>query len=127
MKALITSTALALGLVLVSGVSMAHHGASFVYDLTQSLTVTGTVTDFRFVKPHVLIYFEVEAFDGSRAVWSAGLTSPDELMLNDGWSEDMLQPGDTVTITGSPARGGAPSLWVEQVLDGNGTALLGGD
>jgi len=125
MKTLTTATALAL--VLGAGVSLAHHGPSFVYDQTRSLTVTGTVTEFRFVKPHALIYFEVAAYDGSRTIWSAGLASPDELTLNDGWSEDMFQPGDAVTITGNPARGGAPSLWVEQVLNGNGTALLSGD
>jgi len=127
MRTLIKSTTLALGLVLGSGVGLAHHGASVVYDLAQSMTMTGTVTDFQFVNPHVLIYFEVEAGDGTKTVWSAGLTSPNRLARSDGWSQDMFQPGDTVTVTGSPARGGAPSLWVDQVLDGDGSPLLGED
>ena len=125
MKVRLRSTALALGLILGSGGVLAHHGASVVYDLAQSMTMTGTVTDFQFVNPHVLIFFEVEGEDGTRTVWSAGLTSPNRLARSDGWSKDMFQPGDAVTVTGSPARSGAPSLWVEQVLDGNGTPLLG--
>ena len=127
MRTWIKSTTLALGLVLGSGVVLAHHGASVVYDLSQSVTMTGTVTDFQFVNPHVLIFFEVEADDGTTTVWSAGLTSPNRLARSDGWSQDMFQSGDSVTVTGSPARGGAPSLWVDQVLDSDGSPLLGED
>lgn len=126
MRTLVKSTTLVIGLILGSGAVLAHHGASVVYDLSQSLTMTGAVTDFQFVNPHVLIYFEVEADDGTTTIWSAGLTSPNRLARSDGWSKDMFQPGDTVTITGSPARSGAPSLWVEQVMDGDGRPLLGG-
>lgn len=125
-KNLLKSMACALCLAMASGVVLAHHGASVVYDLSQHLTMTGTVTDFQFVNPHVLIFFEVEGEDGAKTVWSAGLTSPNRLARSDGWSKDMFKPGDTVTITGSPARAGAPSLWVEAVLDGQGKSLLGG-
>ncbi len=127
MRTLIRSTTLIIGLVLGSGAVLAHHGASVVYDLSQSMTMTGAVTDFQFVNPHVLIYFEVEADDGTTTIWSAGLTSPNRLARSDGWSNDMFQAGDIVTITGSPARSGAPSLWVDQVLDGDGRPLLSED
>jgi hypothetical protein len=126
MKSLLKTTLLALGLSIASGAAVAHHGASVVYDLSQHMTMTGTVTDFQFVNPHVLIFFEVEGDDGTKTVWSAGLTSPNRLARSDGWSKTMFKPGDTVTITGSPARAGAPSLWVEAVLDGQGNSLLGG-
>ncbi len=127
MRSLIKTTVVAMSLVLGSGAVLAHHGASVVYDLSQSLTMTGSVTDFQFVNPHVLIFFEVQADDGTTTIWSAGLTSPNRLARSDGWSKDMFQPGDAVTITGSPARTGAPSLWVEQVFDGDGNPLLGED
>lgn len=114
----------AAGILLFSVGSSAHHGASVVYDLNQKVTMTGTVTDYQFVNPHVLIFFEVTAEDGTAVVWSAGLTSPNRLARSDGWNREMLKPGDQVSILGSPARGGAASLWVQQVfLDG--TPLLG--
>lgn len=125
MKTWIKAAVLSLGLASAPAAVLAHHGASVVYDLSQHLTMTGTVTEFQFVNPHVLIFFEVEGDDGVKTVWSAGLTSPNRLARSDGWSRDMFRPGDTVTITGSPARGGAPSLWVEAVLDANGNSLLG--
>ncbi len=113
----------AAGIMLFSAGVAAHHGASVVYDLNQRVDMTGTVTDFQFVNPHVLIFFEVTGTDGASVVWSAGLTSPNRLARSDRWSKNTLRPGDSVTVTGAPARGGAPSLWVEQVV-ANGTPLL---
>ncbi len=111
-------------ILLFSVGSSAHHGASVVYDLNQKVSITGTVTDFQFVNPHVLIFFNVAGEDGAVVAWSAGLTSPNRLARSDGWSRDTLKPGDQVSITGSPARGGAPSLWVQQVTV-DGDPLLG--
>ncbi len=116
----------AAGIILFSAGVAAHHGASVVYDLNQTVDMSGTVTDFQFVNPHVLIFFEVTERDGTIVVWSAGLTSPNRLARSDRWTRDILRPGDQVTITGSPARGGAPSLWVAQVV-ANGKPLLGRD
>jgi len=116
-------SAAAATMLLSAGVA-AHHGASVVYDLNQTLNMTGIVTDFQFVNPHVLVFFEVTAEDGSSVVWSAGLTSPNRLARSDGWSKTTMQPGDQVTIAGAPARGGAPSLWVGGIVL-NGESLFG--
>jgi hypothetical protein len=112
------------GMTLLSAGVVAHHGASSVYDLGKSLNMTGTVTDYQFVNPHVLIFFEVTEDDGDVVVWSAGLTSPNRLARSDQWTKDSLKIGDEVTVIGAPARGGAPSLWVEQVLL-DGSPMLG--
>ena len=37
-----------------------------------------------------------------------------------------LKPGDEISVTGAPARGGEPSVWVEQVIL-NGAPLLHGE
>ncbi|MBT5032456.1 MAG: hypothetical protein HOM55_09210 [Proteobacteria bacterium] len=124
MKKILAPFILIAGLLIGSTPLFAHHGASVVYDLEQSVTISGVVTDFQFINPHVLIFFEVENADGIKVVWSAGLTSPNRLARNDGWTRDLFKAGDQITITGSPARGGAPSLWVEMVLDGQGKELL---
>jgi hypothetical protein len=115
---------IATGIMLFSAGVAAHHGASVVYDLNQTVDMTGAVTDFQFVNPHVLIFFEVTERDGTMVVWSAGLTSPNRLARSDRWTKNTLRPGDWVTVTGAPARGGAPSLWVAQVV-ANGKPLLG--
>jgi len=105
----------AAGILLFSAGSSAHHGVYLVYDVSQKVTVAGTVTDYQFVNPHVLIFFEVTGKDGAVIAWSAALTSPSRLARNEGWSRETLTHGDKISITGSPTRDGAPSLWVQQV------------
>ena len=97
----------------------AHHGVA-LYDVSQMINVTGTVTDFQFVNPHARIFFDVTGEDGTVVGWSAEFTTPIRLRQVDGWNTDSLKPGNQISITGSPATDGAPSMWVEQIfVDGN--------
>jgi hypothetical protein len=114
-----------LGLLSLSFPSFSHHGSNIVYDLTQEITITGIVTDFRFVNPHTLIYFDVMGENGVVISWLAGLSSSSSLAPRDGWTRDTLSPGDQISIVGAPARGDAPSVWVGQVFL-NGEPLLRG-
>ena len=104
--------------------SFSHHGSNTVYDLTRSITVSGTVTEFQFVNPHVQILFDVPGDDGSAVSWLAGLPGSLRLAQEEGWTRDTFKPGDAISITGAPARNDAPSVWVEQVFL-NGEPLLG--
>lgn len=110
--------------------SHAHHGAA-AYDGSQTVTVSGEVSDFQFVNPHVLIYAEVANADGSVTEWAGELTSPNRLARainsNVRWHKDILKPGEQVSLTGNPARNGAPFLRLLKVVDGSGRVLLGGD
>jgi hypothetical protein len=104
--------------------TLAHHGSNVIYDLTQSTTINGTVTDFQFVNPHVQLFFEVTGEDGAIGSWLGGLPSSSGLGQNEGWTRDTLKRGDEITVTGAPARNDAPSVWIEQVTL-NGEMLLG--
>ena len=112
-----------LGIACLSFPSMGHHGSNVVYDLNQTITVTGTVTDYQFVNPHTLIFFEITADDGSVVGWLGGLPSSGGLARTEGWTRDTLKPGDEIIVTGAPARNAAPSVWIEQVVL-NGEPLL---
>jgi len=104
----------------------AHHGVA-LYDVSRIIDVTGTVTDFQFVNPHVHIFFDVTEEDGAVERWSAELTTPIRLREVDGWNRDTLKPGNEISITGSPATDGAPSMWVEQIfIDGNPLLIRSG-
>ena len=104
----------------------AHHGPG-AYDRSREVTVTGSVTRFEFVNPHVLIYVEVGgAEDGEAIVWAGELTSPNRLARMGGdvaWHKDILQPGDTVTLTGNPTHNGAPALLLNRVVAADGRVL----
>ena len=120
---LITIFATGVGLLSLSVPSYSHHGTSIVYDLTQTITMSGTVTDFRFVNPHTIIYLDVHGEDGKVVSWLGGLSAQTSLSQREGWTKETLKPGDEITVTGAPARGGVTSVWVQQAIL-NGEPLL---
>jgi polyisoprenoid-binding protein YceI len=119
---------LSLGLLFIlSGPALAHHGSA-AYDMSKTITVTGTVTDFQFVNPHVLISMDVKDPSGKVEKWEGELTSPNHL-ARAGWTKSTLKPGDEVTWMGGPAKSGSPTMWIRKITkDGQEVSLgSGGD
>lgn len=117
---------MALGILFVlSGSVFAHHGSA-AYDMSKSVTVTGTITDFQFVNPHVLIAIDVKDPSGKLEKWQGELTSPNHL-ARAGWTKSTLKPGDQVTLIGGPAKSGSPTMWIRKITkDGQEVSLGGG-
>ena len=63
----ILSRFLAVGfaILLISIPIFAHHGTSR-YDLSKTITLSGTITGFDWVNPHCLVYMDVKAENGWR-------------------------------------------------------------
>ncbi len=104
----------------------AHHGAG-VFEPEKKVIVAGTVTDFQFVNPHVLIYLSVKDDGGGEVKWGGELTSPNRLARMGGavkWHKAILKPGDSITVTGYPARNGAPMLDITKIVDAAGAVLI---
>jgi hypothetical protein len=120
-----------IGLVLAAALlaaapALAHHGAG-VFEPEKKVTVEGTVTDFQFVNPHVLVYLTVKGDNGKDVQWGGELTSPNRLARDDRavkWSKEILKPGDRITVTGHPARNGAPMMDILKIVDAKGTVLI---
>jgi hypothetical protein len=116
-----------LGLAVAAAPAVAHHGAA-LYEPDKTISVAGTVVEFQFVNPHVLVYIEAKGADGKDVKWGGELTSPNRLARMGGpvkWHKDILKPGDKITLTGRPARNGAPAMIITQIVDAQGRALLG--
>jgi hypothetical protein len=113
-----------------STATFAHHGAG-LFDPNTTVTVEGTVTQFHFVNPHVLVYIDVTGKDGKHVEWAGELTSPNRLAREGSadvkWHKEILKPGDKITMTGNPARNGAPAMDITKIVDSHGAALIGGD
>jgi hypothetical protein len=122
-----TSLAVALLTLAIAGATFAHHGAA-AYDTAKSVTVKGTVTDFQFTNPHVLIFIDSKEEGGNVQKWQGELTSPNHL-ARAGWTKSTIKVGDQITLTGNPATSGAPNLWLRKVLSPSGTEIKtgGGD
>jgi hypothetical protein len=99
----------------------AHHGTA-AFDMEAMVTFKGTVTDFQYVNPHSQVYFQTKNDKGETEQWQGELTAPTKLGRA-GWSKHTLNPGDTITITGNPAKNGAHTLWIRKLIGPDGTAL----
>jgi hypothetical protein len=117
----LTIAALAVGFLTVSVPLFAHHGTAS-YDTSKTVTVKGTVTDFQFINPHVLLFLDVKDDNGNVQKWQGELTSPNHLERA-GWTRTSLKLGDQITISGFPAKSGANSIWISKVLQADGTPL----
>jgi hypothetical protein len=111
---------------LIAAPVLAHHGAG-VFEPEKKVTVQGTVTDFQFVNPHVLVYMTVQGEGGKDVQWGGELTSPNRLARDQRavkWHKEILKPGDSITMTGHPARNGAPFMDILKIVDAQGTVLI---
>lgn len=121
---------LASSLLGVMAIASAHHGGA-AYNNSETVEVVGEVSRFEFVNPHVLIYANVTDEEGHTVEWSGELTSPNRLARSERsavkWHKDIFQPGDDITLIGNPARSGAPSLRLQEVLNADGVKMIGGD
>ncbi|PYU29848.1 MAG: hypothetical protein DMG31_15655 [Acidobacteria bacterium] len=94
------------GLLIVSIPLVAHHGNAS-YD-NKVLTLKGTVTEWRWINPHVFLKLDVKGDDGKVVNWTCELVAPSN-MINFGFTGDSFKPGDQVTVvTSQIARSGAP-------------------
>ena len=96
----------------------AHHGTGGIYDMEKPITLKGTVTEFRFVNPHVLVFFDVPGKEGV-VRWLA--SGPSVInWTRTGWNRNSLKAGDQVVVTLFPARSGKPEGVVKKMVAANG-------
>jgi uncharacterized protein DUF6152 len=94
------------GLLALSVPLLAHHGNAQYED--KKLTLKGTVTEWRWINPHVFLKMDVKGDDGKVVNWTCELVAPSN-MINFGFAANSFKPGDQVTvITSQVARTGAP-------------------
>jgi hypothetical protein len=116
---------LAAGLALVAlgqGAALAHHSFAAFFDPTKTISITGTVTEFRFTNPHGTVAVDVVKPDGKVEKWRAETNAPVVLMRR-GWTRTSVKPGQKITITGWPARDGKPYIRLQKAVDGEGRLI----
>ena len=107
--------------LIVTTPALAHHGGA-AFDQTQRITFSGTVTELRFANPHVLIYFDAKNEEGATEQWSGWLTAPNKL-ARAGWTKRTLEPGDQITIAGTPHKGGSHIMQIRMLAGPDGEEL----
>lgn len=115
---------LALG-VLAGGPAVAHH--SFApYESTLQIKLSGVVSEFKWVNPHV--YIEIDAADektGEKRHWLIEGAST-SILNRAGWKFNMIKPGDRITVIVSPLRNGEPAALLKQITLADGRTFSNG-
>ncbi len=109
--------ALILGAVIATNQAYAHH--SFAASFTDAeIVLEGIINRYIFKNPHVLFYMTVTDESGEEAEWMVEGSAATSLR-NAGWSNQTIQPGQHVRITGRAGRDNKPmiSMGNVEILD----------
>ena len=110
-------------LVVCVGTATSHHSFSAVYDDKRLVTVSGVVTQFRFVNPHALMTTDVTDASGKVSKWTVEFAGRLNLS-NVGWTAQSIKAGERVTVTGNPTHTGSERIAFKKLLHADGTELL---
>jgi hypothetical protein len=113
--------ALGIGVSIFSLPLFAHHGTA-AYETKNIVTVKGTMTDFRFINPHVQLYFDMKNHKGEVEKWQAELTAPDK-MTRAGWDKHTLKLGDSITASGYVGKNDGHTMWITKLIGPDGEDL----
>jgi hypothetical protein len=109
-------------LILVAGGAYAHHSAPVFYKVDERVTVSGTVTEFRFSNPHAILKFEVTGESGKIEQWTAETTSP-SILRRRGWSQTSFTPGEKIKLEGMPSLDGTYLMRITRAFREDGTEI----
>jgi hypothetical protein len=107
--------------VLMSIPLIAHHGNA-AFDTGKKVTLKGTVRQWVYSNPHLLLTFDVKGEDGTVVQWVAETQAPG-IMYPAGYRRDSFKPGDEVTVIVEPVKNGQPIGRILQVVLANGWTL----
>ena len=107
----------------------AHHGTNISYDRSRTFTAKAVVTEFKYVNPHVQLFFDVTDDKGKVRHWSGELLPNPAMLIRSGWtrkrSGQALSYGTVVKVTAAPARAGGDTALVLRIESESGEDLLG--
>lgn len=94
---------LVLGAALPGAAAFAHHSVPVNFDQSREVSVTGVLTEIKWLNPHSHFRMEVTNDDGSTVEWLVEMGAINT-MRRAGFQTDRFSLGQLVTITGWPGR-----------------------
>ena len=104
---------------------VAHHSISAEFDTSKPISFTGTVKKVDWMNPHIYTHVEVKGADGKVVVYRVEGGPPNALFRN-GWREDSLKIGETVSVEGVRAKSPTSmNVGVATIKKADGTSVYG--
>ena len=96
--------------LLLSVPTLAHHGTSISYDMTNPESASGVVTGYRHANPHSQLFVDIRDENASVVAWAFEVPPSPFSMSQNGWGRrralEAMKAGTEVTITFFPSRAG---------------------
>ena len=110
--------------LLCSGLALAHHSVAN-FDMDRYVTISGTVNKLEWTNPHMWLWVDVTAEDGTVEHWGMEGASPANMKRRLGWSKNTVSTGDKVTVKLHPFRDDHPGGSLYQITLPDGSVIGG--
>lgn len=94
----------ALAALLLPLAAYAHHSFGW-FDMSRTVTVSGTVKKFEWTNPHAWLWVTVTDAAGASQDWGAEFAAL-SMLRRQGYDKDTFKPGDKVTLQIHPLKDG---------------------
>lgn len=106
---------LALALAALSLPASAHH-SSAIYNKNNEVTASGIVTDWFLGWPHPSLTLVGTNDSGEEETYTLDFGGISAMVRANEWNEETFQPGDRVSVTGSPSRMNPTTILVDTLV-----------
>jgi len=113
-----------IGVALFNNPLWAHHSQAGFETPDKAIPLKGTVVEFRWRNPHILIFWDVKDDSGKVVRWVGELGSISSASAG-GLTKDSLKPGDEISLMAIPSRAGTPQSIISKLVKADGTVLVG--
>jgi hypothetical protein len=85
--------------------AFAHHSLA-MFNQEVTITLSGTVKELEWIQPHSWLHMMIPDANNRPQEWSFEMGGIGQL-ANQGWTRDLVKPGDKLTITVHPLKDGS--------------------
>ena len=121
MRSQVLTLALVAVFAVPGGPVLAHHSSGLMDN--KVTTMSGTVVEYRWRNPHVILVWDTKTTDGKVVRWTGELASVTSMMA-DGMTKDTIKAGDEVRISCNVHKLGEPTAVIKGLAKPNGSPIL---
>jgi hypothetical protein len=102
--------------------ALAHHSVPVNFDQSKEVTISGVLTEIKWVNPHSRFRVNVTGDDGKTVEWLVEMGAINT-MKRAGFETERFNIGDMLTIIGWPGRGRDRTMLLRTAVLKDGTRL----
>ncbi len=103
--------------------AQAHHSLVGEFDTSVDFELRGKITEVEWTNPHIWLYMDVTADNGSVTKWECEMGSPNQL-IRQGWAKEDLPVGTIIKAKANPARDGSNTCSTRVITLDDGTPVF---